>query len=139
MQETEDFFENPNEKTFGLIEENSSALKAVFQRSPNLAEKFFEFRHWLKLYREMISTPEIHKKLHDSIKTFDDARSYYFTLNSEEKQEYAHKLIEKASTVRELTTAFHYLGNQYRKEIAIKIHEIDMTDEEKDFVKSYKF
>jgi hypothetical protein len=138
-QEVEKFFATPNAESFKMIEDNSSSLKEVLNHSPQLADKFFEFRHWFKLYREIISTPEILKKLHDSINTFDDTIKYYFTLNYEGRQEYAPKLIEKASTVRELTTTFHYLGNKYRKEIATKMHDIDMTDEEKDFVKSYKF
>lgn len=134
---TRNFVENPNEETFSLIEISSFALNDVFKRYPSLADQFFQFKHWFLLYRDKNNSLDVKKKLGESVKTFDDAVKYYFALNYEGRQEYAPKLIEKASTVRELTTTFHYLGNAYRQPIVTKMHEIATTDEDKEFVKHY--
>lgn len=138
MEKRKDFLENPSEETFSLIENNSSALNDVYNNAPHLADQFFQFKHWFLLYRERNNSEDIHKKMIDSEKTFDDAFKLHYSLNYDERQKHIPRLIELASTVKNCSSALHALGNSYRKEIIEKMHEVAVTEEDKKFASFYK-
>lgn len=135
---TKNFIEDPNEETFSLIEISSFALNEVFKRAPNLADQFFQFNHWYRIYREANSSPLILSRMQNSEKTFDDAFKLHYSLGYDERKKHEPRLIELASTVKECSSTLHLLGNAYRKEIIEKMHEVAVTDEDKEFIKFYK-
>ena len=138
MEKRKNFLENPSEETFSLIEDNASALNDVYNKAPHLADQFFKFKHWFLLYRERNNSENIHKKMLDSEKTFEDAFKLHYNLNYEERQKHIPKLIELASTVRDCSSALHLLGNSYRKEIIEKMNQVAVTEEDKKFASFYK-
>lgn len=134
---TKNFIEDPNEETFSLIEISSFALNEVFKRAPNLADQFFQFNHWYRIYREANSSPLILSRMQNSEKTFDDAFKLHYSLGYDERKKHEPRLIELANTVKELTSTLHLIGNKYRKEIVEKMREIAVTDEDKKTVSFY--
>lgn len=131
------FIENPNEETFNLVEISSFALNEVFKHAPELADQFFQFRHWYHLYRERNSSQPVLNKMRDAVKTFDDGLKYHYILGYDDRKAHEPKLIELANTVKELTSTLHLIGNKYRKEIVEKMREIAVTDEDKKTVSFY--
>ena len=132
------FLENPNEETFSLIAISPYALNEVFKHAPNLADQFFQFHHWYRLYRERNSSKPILNKMRDAVKTFDDGLKYHYILGYDDRKAHEPELIKLASTVRELSSTLHLIGNKYRKEIIEKMREVAVTDEDIKFASFYK-
>ena len=138
MEKRNNFLENPNEETFSLIENNSSALNDVYQKAPHLADQFFQFKHWFLLYRERNNSKDVLEKMKSTEKTFDDAFKLHYSLSYDERKKHEPRMIELASTVRECSSVLHLLGNQYRKEIIEKMNQVAVTKEDKKFASFYK-
>lgn len=138
MEKRKNFLENPNEETFSLIENNSSALNDVYQKAPDLADQFFQFKHWFLLYRERNNSKEVLEKMKEAEKTFDDAFKLNYSLGYEERKNHESRMIELANTVRECSSILHLLGNEYRKQIIEKMNQVAVTEEDKKFASFYK-
>ena len=139
MEKLKNFIENPNEETFHLVEISSNALNEVLKHAPQLADRFFQFHHWYRIYRETNNSPLILNKMRDAVKTFDDSLKYHYILRYDDRMAHETELIKIANTVKELTSLLHLFGgNKHRKEIIEKMKKVAISDEEKETVSLYK-
>lgn len=135
---TKNFLVNQNEETFSLIEECASALNDVFKFAPDLADKFFQFKHWHLLYRKWNNSQIFHNKMQNSVKTFDEGFDYYRSLDSKDMEAYCPELIKLANSVKDLKATHHLIGNKYRQEIVEKMRKVAVTEEDQKDVNRYE-